>query len=214
MPFSNNVKPDKMPGPINGNPMLGLCDRVCIQVKKVFDACVKQETITGQLLALTSTVPTDVVTPFTYISARNTTTKGEITNLIIIPGTERQGCSRVQCTVTIPMEVLFTDSTGITASGASSIVINKDVLLNIPQASIIPYEIEAVVSAVSTVGAYVSDATFAVTACVTVILKVVSEVELLVPSYGYCFIPPCQEFQQEVCEGFFDLPLFPRDRRC
>ena len=83
MPFSNNVRPDRMPGPINGNPMSGLCDRVCIQVKKVFDACVKQETITGQTLALTSTVPTDVVTPFTYISARNTTTRGEISNLII-----------------------------------------------------------------------------------------------------------------------------------
>ncbi len=213
MPFSNNVRPDRMPGPIVGNPVTGLCEKVCIQVKKVFDACVKQETLTGTILSLTSTVPAEVVTPFTYLSARNTTTSGQINNLVIMPISDKPGCSRVQCTVTIPMEVLFTDSTGITASGTSSIVIDKDVLLHVPKASVMPYDIEAVVSAVSTVGTYVSDATFSVTVCVTVILKVVSEVELLIPSYGYCFIPPCQEFQQEVCEGFFDLPLFPPDRR-
>ena len=35
------------------------------------------------------------------------------------------------------------------------------------------------------------------------------DAELLVPTYGYCQIPPCQDFTQDVCTGFFDLPLYP-----
>ena len=50
---------------------------------------------------------------------------------------------------------------------------------------------------------------FTVSCCVTVIIKILMEVELLVPSYGYATIPPCQEYTQEVCSGFFELPLFP-----
>lgn len=59
-------------------------------------------------------------------------------------------------------------------------------------------------------GAYTGTNQFTVDACVTIILKVVMEVELLVPSYGYSAIPPCQEYTQEVCAGFFELPVFPQ----
>ena len=72
-----------------------------------------------------------------------------------------------------------------------------------------PYEVEAVVSVVSPEGVYVSDNTFSVTFCTTSIIKVVMTVELLIPAYGYANIPPCQEYTQEVCSGFFELPLFP-----
>ena len=70
--------------------------------------------------------------------------------------------------------------------------------------------VEAVVSLVSTKGAYTNTNQFTVDACVTIILKVVMEVELLIPSYGYSAIPPCQEYTQEVCAGFFELPVFPQ----
>lgn len=210
MPFSNNVRPERMPGPINGNPANGLCERVCIQVPKVFDACIKQETLTQQILTLTSTTPPNVTVPFTFISARSTTSQGTINNLILTPLSDRDGATRIQADVSIPMQILFTDANNATAVGATTLIVPRDLVLNIPQASVIPYRIEAVVNAVSTVGTYIADATFSLTICVSIIIKVVTDVELLVPSYGYCFIPPCQEFQQEVCEGFFDLPLFPQ----
>ncbi len=38
MSFSNNCKPERMPGPIVGNPLNGLTDRASIQVQKIFDA--------------------------------------------------------------------------------------------------------------------------------------------------------------------------------
>lgn len=210
MSFSNNVRPDRMPGPIVGNANTGLCEKVCIEVKKVFDACIKQETLAGELITLTSTVPANVVPPFTFISARSTTTNGVISNLVVTPSNDRPGCSRVQANVTIPIQVAFTDANGVSATGVGTITIARDVLLFIPEPSVIPYEIVAVVNAVSAEGTYVNDATFEITYCVTIILKVIMDVELLVPSYGYCFIPPCQEFQEEICDGFFDLPLFPR----
>ena len=52
------------------------------------------------------------------------------------------------------------------------------------------------------------------TCCVTIIMKVIMKVALLLPSYGYAHIPPCQEFTQDVCDGIFDLPLYPNDCGC
>ena len=210
MSFSNNVRPDRMPGPIVGNAANGLCEKVCIQVKKVFDACIKQETLSDQTVVLECTVPADVTEPFIFTGARSTTSVGTITDLTVTPATENPGCSRVQCNVNVPLQVNFTDANGTQASGTGSVTLARDVLLRVPEPSVIPYEIEAVVNAVSAEGSYLSDGQFSITLCVTVILKVVMDVELLVPSYGYCYIPPCQEYQEEICEGFFDLPLFPR----
>ena len=210
MSFSNNVRPDRMPGPIVGNAANGLCEKVCIEVKKVFDACIKQETLTEQTITLDSTVPADVTPPFTFGGARSSSSVGAISDLVVTPATETPGCSRVQCNVAIPLQVSFTDNNGVQAVGTSSITLSRDVLLHVPEPSVIPYEIVAVVNAVSAEGTYLSDGSFSITLCVTVILKVVMDVELLVPSYGYCYIPPCQEYQEEICEGFFDLPLFPR----
>lgn len=212
MSFSNNVRPDRMPGPIAGNPLSGLSERVCIEVKRVFDACIKQETLAGEIITLTSTTPCKVVTPFTFISARSVSTKGEISNLVVLPIPDKPGCARVQFNLDIPLQVLFTDATGATAVGEAVLTLPKDIILHIPEASVIPYEIESVVNVVSTCGSYVADATFSVTLCAAIIIKVITDVELLVPSYGYCYIPPCQDFQAEVCEGFFDLPLFPSDK--
>ena len=210
MSFSNNVRPDRMPGPIVGNAANGLCEKVCIEVKKVFDACIKQETLTNQTITLQSTTPADVAEPFTFVGARSSTSIGTISDLSVTPTTETPGCSRVQCNVQIPLQVSFTDANGVQAVGTSTFTLQRDVLLRVPEPSVIPYEIVAVVNAVSAEGSYLSDGQFEITLCVTVILKVVMDVELLVPSYGYCYIPPCQEYQEEICEGFFDLPLFPR----
>ena len=78
-----------------------------------------------------------------------------------------------------------------------------------------PYEVQCVVSAVAPEGSFnAQDNTFVVDMCITVILKIVINVDLLVPSYGYCVIPPAQEYTQEVCAGFFELPLYPQGNSC
>lgn len=210
MSFFCNFESDKCPGPISGNPLNGLCEKVCIEVKKVFDACMQQSQLTGITLNLTNLTPASPTYPLTFVSAKSTQSKGTISNLLIEPIAERPNAARVKADITIPVSVAYTDANGVEGVATSSVTVTKDVILNVPAASIMPYDVEAVVSFVSTLGTYTGENQFTIDCCVSIILKIVMEVELLVPSYGYAKIPPCQEYTQEVCAGFFELPMYPQ----
>ena len=205
MSFFSNFSSDRCPSQITGNPINGLCEKVCVQAKKVFDACIKQTQEEGIVLTLTNLTPENPTYPLTFVSAKSTSTKGTITSLQVDRLTDRPNFARVQVTTTVPLEVIYTDANGVEGSATSSTTLTSDVILYVPEPSIIPYYIEAGVSIIAPEGV------FDTTCCVTVILKVLMEVELLVPSYGYATIPPCQEYTQEVCSGFFELPLFPNN---
>ena len=123
-------------------------------------------------------------------------------------------CARVSCNVVIPLQVVYVDAAGTEGTAKASITIPADVLLFVPAPSIMPYNVTAIVSAVAPEGTFVSQGcAFTVNCCVTVILKISMPVELLVPTYGYCAIPPAQEYSQEVCAGFFELPLYPQGNK-
>ena len=209
MSFFTTNATDRGPGRITGNPMNGLCERVVIQAQKVFDACIRQTQEEGITLALTGFNPENPVYPLTFLSARSTTNQGTVTNIKIDRLPDRQRFARVQATVTVPMEVVYTDANGAQGTAQSSVSIDQDIIMYIPEPSIIPFTVDAVVSIVAPEGIYVEGPTFTVTCCITMIMKIVMPVELLVPSYGYATIPPCQEYTQEVCSGFFDLPVYP-----
>ena len=214
MSFYSNFQSDKCPGIITGNPLNGLTEKVCIQAEKIFDAGIKQTQMANYTLTLTDLDPADPTYPLTFVSARSTTSEATVTNLNIERQTDK-ACARVQATVSIPVEVLYTDATGVEGSATGTVSMPVDVLLYVPAPSIMPFTVQAVVSAVAPDGTY--DATtqgFNVSLCVTVILKIAMPVELLVPSYGYCVIPPAQDYSQEVCAGFFELPLYPQTRPC
>lgn len=209
MSFYSNFQSDRCPGQINGNPLNGLCEKVCIEAKKVFDACIQQSQLTNIVLTISNPNPANPTYPLTFVSARSTSSQSVVSNLLIEPLTERQNCARVKTDIIVPVSIAYTDANGVEGVATSSVTITKDVILNIPSASIMPYTIEAVVSLVSTLGAYTGDNQFTIDACVSIILKVVMDVELLVPAYGYAAIPPCQDYTQEVCAGFFELPMYP-----
>lgn len=215
MSFFSNFQSDKCPGVINGNPLNGMCEKVCIQAQKIFDACIKQIQIENYTLTLEDKVPAEPAYPLTFISARSLSSVGNITNLNVERLADKPGCARVQATVSIPVEVLYTDANGVEGSAQSTISVTEDVLLFVPAPSIMPYKVTGEVSAVCAEGTYNADAgTFTVNACITTILKVAIDVEILVPSYGYCAIPPAQDYSQEVCAGFFELPLYPQGKSC
>lgn len=214
MSFFSNFQSDKCPGSITGNPLSGLTEKVCIQAEKVFDAAIKQNQIENYTLTLSDLTPENPSCPLNFISARSSSSQGTIINLNIDRQHDKQ-CARVSGSVIIPMQVVYTDACGVEGTATSSITIPFDVLLFVPSPSIMPYNVTAIVSAVSPEGTFCNQGnTFSVNACVTVILKVSMPVELLVPSYGYCAIPPAQEYSQEVCAGFFELPLYPQGRNC
>lgn len=211
MSFYSNFQTDKCPGPINGNPMNGLCEKVCLQAQRVFDACIRQGQRDGVLLSIVDPVPANPTYPLTFISAKSSSSKGDVVAFQVDRLPDRANCARVQATVDIPLEVVYTDACGVEGKASAVVTVEEDVILFVPQPSIMPYEVQCVVSAVAPEGEFNAQSnTFSVDLCITVILKIVIDVDLLVPSYGYCVIPPAQEYTQEICAGFFELPLYPQ----
>lgn len=212
MSFYSNFQSDKCPCQITGNPINGLTEKVCIQAEKIFDAGIKQTQLENYTLNLTDLSPATVTYPLTFISARSLTADATVSNLVIERQADRS-CARVQATISIPVEVLFTDAAGADGSATSTVSVPVDVLLFVPAPSIMPFSVRAVASVVAPDGTYNAELqNFTVSLCITWILKVSMPVELLVPTYGYCAIPPAQEYSQEVCAGFFELPLYPQGR--
>lgn len=210
MSFYSNFQSDKCPCAITGNPMNGLTEKVCIQAEKIFDAGIKQTQLTSYALTLTDLSPENPTYPLTFISARSTTADATVTNLNIERQADRH-CARVQATVSVPLEVLYTDANGVEGSATAIVSVNQDLLLYVPAPSIIPFTVRAVVSAVVPEAVFDTATNgFIASVCLTVIVKIAMPVEILVPSYGYCAIPPAQEYSQEVCAGFFELPLYPQ----
>ncbi|MDE6790814.1 MAG: hypothetical protein K2J61_03730 [Clostridia bacterium] len=215
MSFFSNFQSDKCPGTINGNPLNGMCEKVCIQAQKIFDACIKQVQLENYTLTVSSFTPANPTYPLTFISMRSTNAGATLTNVSVDRLADKQDCARVQATVNIPVEVVYTDANGAEGIATATISVSEDVLLFVPAPSIMPYKVVAEASAVSAEGTFNSEAgTFTVNSCVSIILKIAIDVEILVPSYGYCAIPPAQDYSKEVCAGFFELPLYPQGRSC
>lgn len=214
MSFYSNFQSDKCPGPITGNPLNGLTEKVCLQAEKIFDACIKQLQLENYTLTLTDFTPENPTYPLTFVSARTTSSDAVVSNLNVDRQGDRQ-CARVQATVTVPVEVLYVDAAGVEGKATSFVSVSEDVLLSVPAPSVMPFIVRAACSAVSPEGTFnTANNTFTVNLCCTVILKVAMQVELLVPSYGYSVIPPAQDYSQEVCSGFFELPLYPKMNPC
>ena len=210
MSFYSNFQSDKCPCAITGNPLNGLTEKVCIQAEKIFDACIRQTQVENYALALTDLTPENPTYPLTFVSARSTSSLATVTNLNIERQADRQ-CARVQATVSVPVEVLYTDANGVDGSATATVSLPVDV----PAPSIMPFTVSAVMSVVAPDATFINATEgFSASLCVTIILRVSMMVEMLVPSYGYCAIPPAQEYSQEVCAGFFELPLYPQGRTC
>lgn len=221
------------PGTISGNALDGLQEKVCVQVKRVYDSAMQQAQLDNAIVTITSfaqvnggcscacndggeTIPptSAPVPPITFESCRSNTTEGVIRNLSVERLCDRPCFARVRATIDVPIDILFVDSRCVEYIGKGVVSVNRDVLLSIPDESIVPYNLEAMVSAICVSGCYIGNNQFKMTICVTIILKVLADVEILIPSYGFCTIPPAEEFADSVCDEFFSLPLFPQASLC
>ena len=199
-----------MPGPIYGNPLHCLCEKVCLQTKKVFDACLKREHIENMQITLTDFNPENPTAPLTFVSGgASTTEQTQFTNVQITRLEDRRNFATVSVTAQIPIDIVYTDANGVQVTAKGYITMDESVILFVPQPSMVPVRVEPVASVVVPQATFTSSTEIVLDACVMLIIKIVADVEILVPSYGYCNIPPCQEASQDVCQGFFELPLFP-----
>jgi hypothetical protein len=102
------------------------------------------------------------------------------------------------------------DNAGNIVYGTSSYSECKDILLRVPASTALaPIQVDASVSIVG-LNNTLSDSVLTTTLCVTIITKVYAKVILSIPSYGYPFIPPCKEFEEDLCSEVFNKPLYPR----
>ena len=210
MSFYTDARPGIFPGQTN-NAMNGLCERICIQATKVFDACMNQTQLENYSLTLTDFSPENPATPLTFVSGSSIGSSATVSGLTITRFEDRQNFARVQATINIPVRLTYTDANGVPGTATGTISIPQDVVLYVPQPSLTPIDVIAFGSAVIASGTFNAETGgFNISVCVTTILKVVAVVDVLVPSYGYCPIPPCTPFTgDDVCPGVFDLPLYP-----
>lgn len=196
-------------------------EKICIEAKKVFDACMKQTTLQQITVSVSDVTPPDPALPLRFVSCKSSTTKGIIENLVVERLQDRPKYGRVEADIVVPVEVTYIDANNVEGSGEGTVTVPVNVVMYLPEPSIIPYKIEASVSAVSPDGEFAQTQVidgityyiFVINCCVTAILKVTMNVELIVPTYGYAVIPPCQEYTEEICSGYFELPLYPGSGR-
>lgn len=178
-------------------------EKTCIEVTKVFDACMQQNSLPSTLTVTFTGDPTGAT-----VTSVSSSGPGIVSSTTITP-IAGSLCSRVSYTLTVPMLVYATTPLGVQITGTSSLTIDQDLILRVPQDGVFPPEVVAKVVIVGLSNSLVGS-TLTTTLCVTIITKVVADVILVIPSYGYPTLPPCQEFTEDVCSGVFNTSVFPR----
>ncbi|MFA5449583.1 MAG: hypothetical protein WC292_04005 [Clostridia bacterium] len=180
----------------------GTPERVCIQAKRVFDACISQFVQENETLTVSFPVQ-----PLKFVGAQSTV-PSIVSNVLITPE-PGSTCSRVQFCVTVPIQVVATDSCGNSVVGSTSVTFTKDLLMKVPKEGVVPVGVECTAN-IAGVNGKIRGCKVSLTLCVTLITKVVADVELLVHSLGYPALPECQEYTEDVCSGHFNTPIYPR----
>ena len=195
MSFYTCNRTGSCPGVINGNPLNGICEKACIQVDKVLDAAMRQIQLTNTQVELTNQNPANPVTPLTFISA---VINGQtaVNNLTVERLVEKPNFARVSFDAVVPLLITYSDANGVTGTGETTVTLANDIILFIPQPSVVPYRIEVFGAVANSSGSWVSGSTFSLNACISLIIRVLVQAEILVPSYGYCCPPQAQEFTQ------------------
>ena len=180
----------------------GSCEKTCIEVRKVFDACMYQGSETATL-----EVDFGGGTAENVVSLKSTG-DSTVSDLVVSPITGST-CSRVSYTLTVPVTVVATNAAGTQLTGTGTMTFDEDIVLRVPTDGLIAPTVEAT-AIVDGVQNTLAGTIVTTNACVTIITKVVADVILVVPSYGYPTLPSCQEYTQDVCSGLFGSPVYPR----
>ena len=207
--YINNTNQNK-PGPINGNAVSGICEKILIETTKVFDACICTTTEQGIILSLSGFNPADPALPLTFVTAENTiNAQPTVTDLVIDRLDTCPNYANVSFVVTIPVTVTYRDTNGVLGTASATVTVNKSVILFVPQPALTPVDIDVNAIFSSRIGVFTAPNIFTVTGCIQIIVKVTSVVDVLVPSFGYPCLPPCQAAPTQACPGFQDLPIYP-----
>ena len=200
---------------IDDGDILDIKESVCVMVKKVFAQC--QQRICFPMVNI----------PMPFESGRVTLERMVFENGSIVMGTlqvnalpDRPNFSRVQFALTVPFRAVLRLANGetVTVSGVLPEIL-KDIVMFRPQTRD-EFAFETIVETRSEVlsSPNITSNTINIAVGVFVVIKVVGEVQLFIPAYGYCPEPPeCEEYEEpedeDICQVFLDFNQtpFPED---
>ncbi len=168
----------------------GLCCRMVIETKRVFDGCA----FTDENVSLALTTEQQIPQGAVFIAAR--VLDSELVDYTVSPGSDC--CCRVAGDIVTRFAVTYSSNGQLTTVHAFYRE-SRELLLRLPDGnSLVPYSIEirSYMSVAS--GAIIGPNAVSVTGCMLQIIKVTAPVDILVPTYGYCKYPPCTGC---VCRG-------------
>lgn len=189
-------------GKITGNPLCGLNERICAELKVITDGCKTVYNNEPTQVLLTS-FSSSFTSPLIFNSLRGNGAVS-VSNLTISSTNGLK--SKISYTGVLPVTVFLTDANGNNLTSTGEITFYKDVLLSLPQDNS-AYSIEVGCVARSSVGRFVAQNELSVSLCAVLVTRVTQKRTVLLPTYGDCVYPECGDFVQ-VCGGENSMPDF------
>ena len=198
--------------PLPDDRLQDLNEAVCIITTKVFSSCKEKDCLAD--------IPTDQLTglpPYvlTNISFGNAVISNEVVTFL----DDGTNLSRVEFDVNAPYTINYT-AAGVPHTVTGNLNLgHKDILMYIPQtanynASAYRFVVETYTEILD--GPNVVNNTFVFTVGIYEIFKVVEDVQLFIPAFGYCPVPTdCTPFiptpPSSICDTFLGETTFPED---
>ena len=174
----------------DGNFQDGLCCRMVIETKRVFDGCA----FTDENVSLALTTEQQIPQQAVFVSAR--VIDSELIDYVVTNGAD--GCCRVCGDIVTRFAVTYSVN-GVLTTVQAVHRASREVLLHLPSAdSLVPSSIEVKSYMSVASGAIIGPNAVGISGCLLQIIKVTAPVDILVPTYGYCKYPPCTGC---VCQG-------------
>ena len=199
--------------PLPDDRLQDLNEAVCIITTKVFSSCKEKDCLAD--------IPTSALTGLPpYVLTNISFGKAVISNEIITFLNDGTNLSRTEFDVNAPYTINYTAAGVIQPPLVGNLNLgHKDILMYIPQTA--NYNASAYRLIVETYteildGPKVVNNTFVFTVGVYEIFKVVEDVQLFIPAFGYCPVPTnCTPFipppPSSICDTFLGETTFPED---
>jgi hypothetical protein len=141
--------------------------------------------------------------PYTFINAVNSAYAAEVSDLTVTRLNDCGACAsaRIKCKITIPLDVYYCDSTGAKLTAAAEMTVPEDLVMHVPNASAVPFEVIAFANETCEGGEFITDTLVDAQACANIITKVVHDTDIIVPTCGIACPHPATEYC--ACEEFF-----------
>lgn len=207
---NNDISPTV---PIPDDRLQDLNEAVCIITSKVFSSCKDKECLADVTSGVLTGTPPYIVTDIEF-------GKAIISNSVITFINDGKNLSEVQFNLTVPYTITYTASSVPQTITGNLKLGNKNIMMYIPQSANNNAEDYKLIAETYTDvldGVNLVNNTFVFTVGIYEIYKIAQDVQLYIPAFGYCpvppdaigFIPPPPP--QDKCDRFLNDPSFPED---